>query len=232
MRVAILDDEQIFVDSLYKLLFGDMNYELFTYTDPEKLLSDYSQGKRFDIIFCDVIMEPYNGIEVGRKIRSYDSTCFIIYLTSDLSSAPRGYEVNAFRYLLKPIDEKALSATLGDIQEEIRKKQKNLLCLDTTFGSMIMNTEDILYMEANDKETTVYTDDDSLTVRKNLTDFEEQLSGQHFFRIHRKTLVNLGRVQQYDALRVTLDNRSTLILSRRKYKEFVSAFNAYISGEF
>ena len=97
---------------------------------------------------------------------------------------------------------------------------------------MILNTEAILYLEANDKETTIYTDDDSLTVRKNLTDFEEQLSEQHFFRIHRKTLVNLERVLQYDALHVTLDNGSTLILSRRKYKDFVSAFNAYISGDF
>lgn len=231
MRVAILDDEQIFVDSLYKLLWKEMNFELFTYTDPNKLLEDYSLGKRFDIIFCDVIMEPFNGIEVGKKIRTYDSTCFIIYLTSDLSSAPKGYEVNAFRYLIKPIDEKSLSDTLESIREEIHSKKKRLLRIDASFGSIILNTADILYIEANNKDTAVYTDDDSITVRKNLTDFEEELSGQHFCRIHRSILVNLERISQYDSSHITLDNGNTLSLSRRRYRDFESAFNAFISGE-
>ena len=231
MRVAILDDEQIFVDSLYKLLWKEMNFELFTYTDPNKLLEDYSLGKRFDIIFCDVIMEPFNGIEVGKKIRTYDSTCFIIYLTSDLSSAPKGYEVNAFRYLIKPIDKKSLSDTLESIRKEIHSKKKRLLRIDASFGSMILNTADILYIEANNKDTAVYTDDDSITVRKNLTDFEEELSGQHFCRIHRSILVNLERISQYDSSHITLDNGNTLSLSRRRYKDFESAFNAFISGE-
>ena len=96
---------------------------------------------------------------------------------------------------------------------------------------MILNTADILYIEANNKDTAVYTDDDSITVRKNLTDFEEELSGQHFCRIHRSILVNLERISQYDSSHITLDNGNTLTLSRRRYKDFESAFNAFISGE-
>ncbi|WP_420314785.1 LytTR family transcriptional regulator DNA-binding domain-containing protein [Butyrivibrio fibrisolvens] len=49
--------------------------------------------------------------------------------------------------------------------------------------------------------------------------------------MHRSILVNLERISQYDSSHITLDNGNTLSLSRRRYKDFESAFNAFISGE-
>jgi len=230
MRVAILDDESIFIDKLYKLLFNKFNYELSTYTDPQKLLDDYQKGIRYDIIFSDVLMEPYNGIEVGKKIREYDKSCFIIFLTTDLYSAPKGYEVNAFRYLLKPITREALSTTLDDINKEIHKDDSLKLLLDTTVGSLVVNTNNILYLEVNDKETIVYTDEDLFYVRKAITEFEQELSSRNFFRIHRKFLVNMAKIAQFDGLHITLENGKTISISRRKYKEFCQAFDKFVSG--
>jgi two-component system LytT family response regulator len=59
-----------------------------------------------------------------------------------------------------------------------------------------------------------------------LGDFEEQLAGNKFFRIHHHYLINLGRVREFqknDGGYVIMENGKELEVSQRKRKDFLDA---------
>lgn len=69
-----------------------------------ELVHQYERGRKFDIIILDMLMKPLNGIETARLIRKYDSEVPILIVTGTVEYAMDGYQVNAYRYILKPVD--------------------------------------------------------------------------------------------------------------------------------
>lgn len=230
MKIAICDDEADFVETIYQYLWDEQYCTIDKFFDSEGIWERYKNGYQYDIIFCDIMMQPLNGIELGRKIRSIDKKVTLVYLTSNLEFAPLGYEVRAFRYLLKPISKEALLSVMNDIRKEHNKERK--LLFDTSIGSILFPESSLIYIEAFDKEAKIFYDSDSFYVKKSLSDLENMLTKQHFFRIHRKYLVHLDHVLEYDNNKVTLDNGKTLPISRRRSKEFRQSMEAFIKGEY
>lgn len=228
MRIAICDDEACFVETIYQYLWDEQNCTIETFLDSEELWAQYQNGTRYDVIFCDIVMEPLNGIELARNIRTLDKNVILIYLTSNLDYAPLGYEVRAFRYLLKPVHKEALLSVMNDIRKEQERERK--LLFETTIGSLLVSEDTIKYIEVLDKEIQIFYNDDSFYIKKGLGEVEDTLTPQYFFRIHRKYLVHLDHVLEYDNTKVTLDSGKTLPVSRRRSKLFRKAMETFIQG--
>ena len=104
MRIALCDDDKNFLTMFRKLMEE-------SYPDQDKLyISEFESGEQFlsqfeanqfDVIILDVEMKGLTGLEVAGKIRETDRSVIIAFLTSHQEFATDGYEVNAFRYLLK-----------------------------------------------------------------------------------------------------------------------------------
>lgn len=228
MKIAICDDEKIFAERIYQYLWRQLDCAVEYFLSPEPLLEKYRAGVRYDVVFTDILMEPYNGIELGRRIRAYDNRVFLVFLTSSLEYAPLGYEVKAFRYLLKPVSREDVFHVLKDIRTELQGSGKILMSLPE--GELLLDLHRVIYLEANDKETAVYSEDDMLIVRKGLNELETLFAAGDFFRIHRKYLVNLDHVREVDENRLTLDCGQSLPVSRRKSKEFRDALQFFLEG--
>lgn len=229
MKIAICDDEIDFVETIYQYLWDEQNCTIDKFFNSEEVWDRYQNGYQYDIIFCDIMMQPLNGIELGRKIRKVDKKVTLVYLTSNLDYAPLGYEVRAFRYLLKPINKEALLSVMNDIRKEHSNERK--LLFDTSIGSILVPESSIIYIEAFDKEVQIFYDSDSFYVKKGLSELEDMLDKQQFFRIHRKYMVHLDHVIEYDNTKVTLDCGRTLPISRRRSREFRQAMESFIKGE-
>ena len=125
MRILICDDEQKLIDLELSILqeycrSTNIAATFFTFTDS---LSAGNIGE-FDIAFLDIDMEKLNGIELARKLRSKNPTSIIIFVTNFIQYAPEGYEVNAFRYLLKSdIPYKLIPYFVNSLQEVINSRQ-------------------------------------------------------------------------------------------------------------
>ncbi|MCI5621564.1 MAG: LytTR family DNA-binding domain-containing protein [Lachnospiraceae bacterium] len=228
MRIAICDDEEYFVEYIREILWHELDNQIDTFLNPVDLLQKYQEGATYDVIFCDIMMEPYDGIETARRIRALDSNVILVYLTSNLEYAPLGYEVHAFRYLLKPVTKEALFSVMQEVKKELCPPSKILL--KTPDGSFLIPWEEILYLETTDKDTQIFFENDTYSLRKGLNEFEEELSAFPFYRIHRKYLVNLTHIREFDDTRLTLDNGVTLSISRRKSKGFQNSFEQYLRG--
>ena len=104
LRIAIVDDELDFLmklrDMINKYCPDSDKLNIYEFWSGEKLLYNFKRNM-YDVIILDVEMEGLNGLETATKIRSYDNLVIIVFLTSHQEFALQGYEVKAFRYMLK-----------------------------------------------------------------------------------------------------------------------------------
>lgn len=90
---------------------------------------------------------------------------------------------------------------------------------------VFVTISDIIYCEASGTFTNIYvTNGKRIIASKSLSEFELQLNGDNFFRIHRSFLINLDRIKEFQCHNggyVTMENGKRLEVSQRKHKEFL-----------
>ncbi len=126
-NIGICDDEIIHREILSNYIdrvFATKSYKVVEFDSGEDILENYP--KKLDILLLDVQMEGINGIEIAKRIRSFDTNVIIIFITAIIDFMQQGYEVRAFRYLLKPINYNDFSKHLLQCEEDINKVEKYL----------------------------------------------------------------------------------------------------------
>ncbi|MDC9428716.1 two-component system response regulator RgaR, partial [Clostridioides difficile] len=84
-----------------------------------------------DIIFLDIQMKDINGIEVAKKIRKFDEKVEIIFTTAFSEYAPQGYEVRAYRYLVKPIEYSNFAMGVNLCIDNLQRKKERYIVLNS-----------------------------------------------------------------------------------------------------
>ncbi len=90
--------------------------------------------------------------------------------------------------------------------------------------SYILDIAKIVYIEAVDRKTFVYTENECYETRLKLYETEERLCGSGFLRISKSCLVQLRFIRSIRAeldrkLRLTLENGEQMIVSRQYAEE-------------
>jgi len=178
-----------------------------------------------DIALLDIDFDgaEQNGMDIARKLRSLRSDTVIIFVTNFIEYAPAGYEVRAFRYILK----RDLQADLNAILP-LALKQLNQETLPIQVNGEIIKVplDDILYLEVQQHNVTVVTR--KLTSDRkqkkydfyaSLTDLEERLEPLGFLRIHKSYLVNMKHLKKFQCREATLDNGMILRVGEKSYAE-------------
>ena len=129
ISIGICDDELHYrlniKETLDKILTSyPINYKLYEFSSGEDVLNNYP--KDLDILIMDIQMKSINGMDVARKIREFDENLEIIFMTSFTEFMQEGYEVKAYRYILKPISESKILKNVVPCINEIVKKEKQL----------------------------------------------------------------------------------------------------------
>lgn len=113
MRIAYCEDEPAQRSRMELLLrtFAERKRLPLTveaFSDSAAFLFQYPGSYPFDLIFLDIDLGGMDGMALARKIRETDSEVPILFLTNHKEYVFEGYEVQAFRYLLKPVTEDTL----------------------------------------------------------------------------------------------------------------------------
>ena len=231
MRIAICDDQaecrQLLISAIRDCIPA-MGIVTDSYKDSLSFLQDF--GKRtYDLVFLDIEMPQMDGITLAKRLRAMNGEVPIVFLTSHLEYALEGYEVNALRYLTKPIRTDKLREVLSHVEEQMAKQRT--LWLKTELGEEKVAVRDILYMEAQNQNIMICTKGGSYNVRYNMADYEKELETDGFFRIHRGYLVSLGHIKNIGKNEVTMNDRTVLPVSRTKDKPLREALFQYIRRE-
>lgn len=227
VKIAICDDEQIIRDYLYTLT-KEQNFEseIKAYASAAEYLSDHDS---FDILLLDIEMNAessdLDGMELAKVIRNkQEKQPIIIFVTGYENYVYNAFDVGAFQYLLKPINEKKFAEVMERAVRQIlseQNRQKKTLEIQYAGTKKIVPLNDILYVEIQNHKVILHTKDRNLSYYAKIGDLEKELQGS-FFRIHKGYLVNLSCVDEYNKVEVTLSNGEILFVS--KHKKYFALF--------
>lgn len=231
LLIAICDDQKRIREYLEKLVLDCVHAEIRQFSEGEKLLkSDIN----FDIILLDICMEEntckfkINGMETAKRIRK-KSEAIIIFITALKEYVFDAYDVDAFQYLLKPIDEIKFKYVLTKAISQVEKEKRTApLVIKVNGIYRSIPIADILYAENDARKIVLHTKNEKLVFYEKMEVLENKL-GSNFFRSHRGFLVHLQEVESYDNRNIILKNGDVIFLAKLKYNDFVTAYMNYLT---
>ena len=228
MRIAICDDEEMYrvqLKSVLDKILVNAEYEIETFADGNRLEEAYSEAP-YDLVFLDIEMPAVDGITLARRLRARSEKVFIVFLTGHVEYALEGYEVNALRYLTKPVDTDKLKEVIRYVQDKQGSGRQIIVKEDGE--QLLIDIADVMYMESMNQNVRIVTTKGKHVIRYNIGDFEQQLAGDGFFRIHRGYLVALAKVKKLAKSDVIMEDGTALPVSRSNIKPLKDALYAYV----
>lgn len=237
MRTIIVDDERLAREEFKSMLKKHPQIEIvgeFKNTiEAEKGIKELTP----DLMFIDIQMPGETGLEFLERINFAPRTIFV---TAYDEFAIKAFELNAFDYLLKPLDPERLEDLINRLEEEnktpesignidILKKGDKILVKD---GEKVwfINIDEIRYFESDGNYVKVYFDKFHPLLLRSLNNLNDRIDPKLFFRANRKYLINLERIVKIDTwfnggLHVELDCGTKIEISRRQAIKFKDMFS-------
>ena len=230
IKIAICDDEANTRAYLSSLIGAQScPCEIVEYASAGDCLADH---REIDLLFLDIELAPsgsgLDGMALARKIRerATGTQPVIIFVTGYERYVFDAFDVGAFQYLLKPVDEEKFAQVFSRAVTQIgtaREKPGRVLTLQSANTSKTVPLDSIYYIESSNHKVELHLKDGEFACYAKIGDLELELQDQ-FFRIHKGYLVNLSYVAGYSKTEVTLTNGERLLLSKYKYQDFVKAY--------
>lgn len=235
IKVGIVEDESAAFLNI-KALLSRYEKEIGA---PEVVFSvqGFSSGEAFlasddffDLVFMDIQMGGIDGIETALEMRKKGNKAVLIFVTDSPQYALRGYEADAFDYIVKPIVYEHLKQKLDKIVEHqiLRLRRNQTKIMIRTEDEIIALTPSVItYVEIMGHHLIYHTIDKNYNAYGSLTDVEKTLKNGNFARCNHCYLVNLEHVTSISHNQVRLGEQS-LQMSRPKRKDFLEAFTGYL----
>ncbi|MFB9136694.1 LytR/AlgR family response regulator transcription factor [Vibrio olivae] len=203
LKAIIVEDEY--------LAREELNYLIHTYSDIEVIatFSDgleafkYLQSHTIDIAFLDINIPSIDGMLLGRNIHQFAHPPLIVFTTAYKEYAVDAFDLEAFDYLLKPLDEQRVQRLLTKIEAYATerpvnesKSQASTINLSRDNRIRVTPVEEIIYAEASEKVTEVHTAQGVYIAPYTISELMSKLPSQQFFRCHRSYCVNLSRIEE------------------------------------
>ena len=216
LRTILVDDERLARLELRSMLEEYPQIQVVGEADGVDAAVELIRATEPEVVFLDVQMPGCSGFDLFERV---DVTFKVIFATAYDAHAIRAFEVNALDYLLKPISPRRLASAVERLALEERPPERGTRKLE--YGDRLFLTADdsprLLKVDAieciraaGDYSEVYVAGCGKLLVQKPLKEWEERLPENHFWRIHRSTIVN---VEFVDRIEEGL-NRSYLIYLR------------------
>lgn len=232
IRVAIVEDEEKAAAHLESLLLrysreNDCAIDVSKFSNAVSFLANYSAV--FDLIFMDIEMPHLNGLDAAAKLRETDKTTLLIFATNMGHMAVRGYEVEAFDFVVKPVQYDALRLKLKRAFAKLAQMRGNDISFTSEGARIRLPSAEVKYIEVRDHQLIYHTAEGDYQVYGTMSALKEQLEPMGFFLCNNCYLVNLKHVRKVQNFTVTVGG-DELQISRPRKKAFLEALNNYIGG--
>ncbi len=219
---AICDDEALYAAKAKELLDKVLDEKGIThrtdcFTSTEELQAAMRKCD-YSLLLLDILMDKRTGLEFASELRRAGSRVNIVFMTSSAEFALEAYEVYPLTYLTKPVDPVKLRRAVQMCLEKM-EKQPGLVINDRKKGQVMMEYDDILYLESQKHDIVVYARDGQQYVFiGSFEAFCEKLPADIFFRCHRSYSVNLRHTTRISNREYTMRNGDLVPISRAQYK--------------
>lgn len=219
MTTAILAEDETLLRTALRDLLARVWPELQVLAECEDGASalEAIDAQRPDIAFLDIRMPGLNGLEVAAAAAEASPGTQVVFTTAYDQYAIDAFERGAVDYLLKPITEARLRATMQRLQSRVAPKAVEAAALSQLLRDVLLHSgargepltwitasngretrlimvDDVAYFRADNKYTVAMTAEGEALLRKPIRELAAMLDPTVFKQIHRSTIVNLRAV--------------------------------------
>jgi two-component system LytT family response regulator len=204
MKCIIVDDEYPSREELKYFIENFSDIEIaHEFEDPLEVLK-YLQENNVDIIFLDINMPNLDGMTLGKLVSKFNKKPEMVFITAYDHYAVDAFDIQAFDYIMKPYSEERIVNTLNRLERRFNVKtddNKESQCntkLTIWKGDkmQVLCLDDVYYCEACERETKIFTEKDVYMSKLKISDLENKLPKDRFFRCHRSYIVNVDKISE------------------------------------
>ena len=214
ISAVLVDDEKLAREELSYLLkdYGDIEIVGAGENGPDamRLIEELEP----DLVFLDVQMPGLDGLGVIRKLRDRNIPLpYFVLATAYDQYAVEAFRLEAFDYLLKPVEKDRLSETLERARRFLAAASaseepapptaadgtgvRNKLVVRSLSRNLIIDARELIYATIDDGIITAVTSaTEGLLNYKTLEELQSNLDGESFWRAHRSYLVNINHIKE------------------------------------
>lgn len=231
-NVAIVEDTQSEADVLkqYFSRYGaekGTEFKVAHFTSAEEFLDKYRPI--FDLVLMDIGLPKMGGMEAAARLRELDQTTTLIFVTNMAQFAVRGYEVDAFDFVVKPVSYSNFALKLQRCLNKLGTRTDTEVIIPISDGLYRISSSQIKYIEISGHKMIYHTTNGTIKAYGNLKEVESVLNGRMFVRCNSCYLVNLNYVFAIRGYTVVV-GEDELQISRPRKKAFIQAVNDYLGG--
>ena len=232
VHIAIVDDEAQAAEKLSGLLrqYGEahgVQFEIDAFKNAIVFLTNCQPV--YDIVFFDIQMPHMDGMEAAEELRKLDSETMLIFVTNMAQFAVWGYQVRAFDFLVKPLNEDAFELKIKRMLDQLATRKEQKITISSSGMQLCLAAREIYYVEISNHLLLYHTARGDYPVYGTLSGVQKQLEGMGFSLCNNCYLVNLYYVQKVFKHTVTVRG-TELPISHPRRKAFLDALNTYIGG--
>lgn len=230
IHIGICDDEKYMSDNIRKMVSGffhrkNMEIEILQFSSGEELLKF---DKVIDLLFLDIQMKSMNGMETARKLREGKFKGFLIFITVLKEMVFDSFEVQAYDYLVKPVEERRFEKMMERLLTSMGSAKESNLLIQRGYESSIISLEDIIFCEVINRKVYLHlTSSEVVDFYERIENLETRLDDR-FFRCHRSYLINLKYLKSFKDGTAYMENGSEIPVSRLRSREFAGIVLQYL----
>ncbi len=195
LRAVIVDDEAPARDELRYLLAAHPDVEVAGEASGPAQAIEVVREAKPDVVFLDVEMPGATGLQLAPLVRERANPPAVVFVTAHERYAVDAFAVEAFDYLLKPVDPSRLARVVERLRESrVAEPEVEKIPVVSAGRTTLLDWDAIHFIRADGDYSRVHTFDRSYLSTASLGDLEERLPGARFARVHRSTVVNLAKV--------------------------------------
>lgn len=204
--------------------------ETVSFLNGEAFLEAF-EDDRFSVVFMDIYMDGIDGVAAALKLRSMDSRCILVFLTSSTDFMPDAFSCHAFEYITKPFSPQRIFKVLGDIAEVIPSPQKYIEVISSRKTVQIFLDEIASVITDAHYLDIILSDEKRLRCRMTMSDFMKLTNGDsRFLPINKGITVNAEYILEFEDYCCVMENGTRFPIRVRDRLKIVQAARDYNFG--
>lgn len=236
MKIALVDDEQEYLDEMAKLVhdFCTQRYcqmETVPFSNGEAFLEAFEDGG-FSAVFMDIYMDGMDGIATALKMRDIDNRCVLVFLTSSTDFMPDAFSCHAFEYITKPFSPQRIFKVLTDILKVLPPLQKYIEVISDRKTVQIFLDEIVSVITDAHYLDIALTGGKELHCRMTMPEFVELTDGDsRFLPINKGIIVNAEYILEFEDNCCVTENSTKFPIRVRNRLQIEQAARDYHFGK-
>lgn len=235
LRIAVCDDRRedlLHIEAIindYSAMKATHPAECKLFSNAMDLLWSIEHGQRYDLVLLDILMPTMTGMDAAREIRHFDQDVKIVFLTSSSEFAVESYTVNAYYYILKPIQKPQMYTLLDKVVYDTSNKTENSFLIKSNQGLIRAYNSNLEFAEIIGRTIFYHFTDGSVTQAQGLlTELESILLPYTcFIKPHRSYIVNMSHIVSLSQREIKMRTGAVVPMAKAHYRGIKDAYVSF-----